>query len=135
MQILLGHDVAVAQWVGEKIGTPIAPPYTAIGFIDRGGTLRVGFVFFRYEPGGNLDFTLAATAPLQRGMLRAVGHYVFEQLGCRRLTSRPRAGQARQADMLKRAGFVLEARLKDYYADDDALQFRLLRRDAMRWMQ
>lgn len=135
MHILLGHDVAVAGWVGEKIGAPIPPPYTAIGFLDRDGTLRVGFVFFRYEPNGNLDFTLAATAPLQRGMLRAIGHYVFEQLGCKRLTSRPRASNARQADMLKRAGFVLEARLKDYYADDDALQFRLLRRDAMRWMQ
>ena len=61
MRLLLGHDVAVAEWIGGRIGAPIIPPYTALGWINGDGDLAVGFVFSNYTPGGNIDMGLAAS--------------------------------------------------------------------------
>ena len=55
MQLLVGHDIAVAGWVGGRIGVPMTPPYTALGFLDREGTLAAGFVFYGFVPRGNID--------------------------------------------------------------------------------
>ena len=134
MHLVAGHDAAVAGWIAQRVGAPIAPPYTALGWIDGDGMLRVGFVFFRYEPGGNMDFTLAASGRLTRGILTTVADYVFVQAGCCRMTSRPHRANTHHCTMLKKAGFIPEGILKDYYGEkDDAVHYRLLKRQC-RWL-
>lgn len=145
MRLLPGHDATIAEWVGARIGVPVAPPYTALGwiedFVDQdgrerpgGGTLRVGFVFYGYAPGGNIDIAVAASGRLTRGMLATVADYVFDQIGATRITARAFKRNGQACDMLKRAGFTAECVAKAYYGPaDDAVQFRMLRRDC-RWL-
>lgn len=134
MILIAGHDVAVAQWVASKTGREIAPPYTALGWIGRDDHLAIGMVFYGYAPRGNLDMAVAASGLLTRGVIRAAAHYAFVQVGARRVTARPPALHERAIAILRRVGFVREAVLKDFYEDDDAVQLRLRRRDAERWL-
>lgn len=134
VRLLIGHDAAVAEWVGNRIGVPVAPPYTALGWVDDNGTLKVGFVFYGYAPGGNIDIAVAASGRMTRGMLTTVGDYVFGQIGATRITARAFKRNEQACDMLKRAGFVAECVAKAYYGPaDDAVQYRLLKRDC-RWL-
>lgn len=134
MHLVAGHDAIVASWISERVGAPISPPYTALGWIDDEAALRVGFVFYRYEVGGNIDFTLAASGRLTRGILGAVADYVFNHAGCRRMTSRPLMANERHCRLLERAGFKREAVLSDYYGEGEhAVQYRLLKRQC-RWL-
>ena len=50
MDAITGNDVAVAAWLSERIGAPILPPYTAIGF-GRGDAILAAAVFNDYTPG------------------------------------------------------------------------------------
>jgi hypothetical protein len=134
MRVVVGHDVAVAGWVGEQIGAPMIPPYTALGFLDRSDRLAAGFVFYGCVPGGNVDMAVAARGLLTRGTLRAVAHYAFEQLGAARITCRPPASYDRAIGILKRVGFVQETVCKGWYGADNAVQLRILKRDARRWL-
>lgn len=135
MQVLIGHDVAVATWVGNRIGVPMTPPYTAIGFLDRDGALAAGFVFYGYVPGGNVDMAVAARGMLTRGAIRAVAHYAFVQAGAARISVRPPASNERAIDILKRAGFKPEAPLKHFYGKGaPALQLRIFKSEAKRWL-
>lgn len=134
MNLLVGHDAAVAQWVGDKIGVPMIPPYTALGWIDNEGLLRVGFVFFGYVPLGNIDIAIASSGRLTRGILSVVADYVFMQIAAKRMTARTRRSNTLACDLLRRAGFVQECICKSFYADDDAVQFRM-RKSECRWLK
>lgn len=134
MRLLLGHDATVAEWVGERIGSPMVPPYTALGWLDDVGNLAVGVCFFNFVPGGNIEMGLAASGRLTRGILSAVAHYAFFQVGARRITARVKRGNERAADMLMRAGFKAECNCKRYYADDDAMQFRMFKSEC-KWLK
>jgi len=134
MRLLLGHDDAVAQWVGWKIGVPLSQPYTAIGWIDDPGHLQVGFVFHNYVPGGNIEIAVAASGMLTRSILATVGNYAFNQAGARRIMARTPASNKKACDILQRIGFVKESVCRHFYPDDDAAQYRLLKKDAERWL-
>lgn len=135
MRALCGHDAAVAEWVGNRIGVVMTPPYTAIGFLDRAGTLVAGFVFYGYTPGGNIDIAIALSGRLTRGALRAVCQYAFVQIPATRITARPLRSHAAACDQLKRAGFVQECVARDYRGPGlDVLQLRLIAKDC-RWLR
>ena len=134
MILLTGHDVEVADWVGRKIGAPIIPPYTALGWLDEDGTLVAGIVFHTYVPNGNIDMAIALSGRLTRPMMATVADYMFRQCAARRCTARTARKNERAQSILKRIGFVQEAICAKYFSDDDAVQFRLLKREAKRWM-
>lgn len=134
MTPIFGEDVAVAAWVSERIGRPIEPPYTAIGFRDHNGGLA-GVVFNDYVPGGNIEMTVASDVRFTRRMFKIIARYVFGQLGCCRLTVRTRKSNAAVCEMAERIGFVREATLKDFFGPGDHAElFRMLRRDCKRWL-
>src|SRR5690242_2299798 len=76
-------DERVARFVGERCETIIYPPYTAMG-VERDGTITAGVVFNCYT-GNDISVTVAG-GPFNRGFMAAVGKYVFEQIGCLRIT-------------------------------------------------
>ena len=76
-------DERVARFVGERCGVIIYPPYTAMG-IERNGQVTAGAVFNCYT-GNDISVTVAG-GPFHRGFISAVGQYVFEQIGCLRMT-------------------------------------------------
>ncbi len=134
MRLLTGHDATIAEWVGRRIEAEIVPPYAAMGWIDEQGMLAVGFVFHSYIPGGNIEMALASSGRLTRGILRTVAHYVLDTAQATRITARTRQRNEQACWLLKRAGFVQECVCRDYYPDDSAVQFRMLRSDIERWL-
>ncbi len=73
----------VAKFVGERCDTIIYPPFTAMG-LERNGQVTAGVVFNCYT-GSDIEVTVAG-GPFSRGFIRSVGKYVFEQIGCIRMT-------------------------------------------------
>lgn len=126
--ILLGHDQAVAEWVGRINGKPFHPPFTAIGSIDRAGTLTGGFVFTGFN-GDAIEMSLAGSGVVERGMWRAVLVYVFEQLGCARLQVHTRRTNKVVRRQATRLGLHFEGVARRLYGDADGLCYSLIRDD------
>src|SRR3546814_7952982 len=81
MRLIEGE--AVARFVSDRLGFAVCPPYTTLG-IEREGEIVGGVIFNCFE-GASVHVTLAGTG-WTRGFLRAVGGYVYNQLGCIRMT-------------------------------------------------
>jgi hypothetical protein len=77
-------DERCARFVSEVIGVGMCPPYTVMG-IEKDSAI-VGAVLFNHFEGADLHVTLAGHG-WNRGFLRAVGSYVYDQLGCERMTA------------------------------------------------
>lgn len=75
-------DDRVARFVGAHINAIIYPPFTCMG-IERDGQI-IGGVVFNCFTGHDLEVTVAGTG-WTRGFFKAVGEYVFRQLGCIRM--------------------------------------------------
>lgn len=76
-------DARVARFVGERCETIIYPPFTCMG-IERDGKIVAGVIFNCFT-GHDVAVTVAG-GPFTRSFINAVGKYVFEQLGCLRLS-------------------------------------------------
>jgi RimJ/RimL family protein N-acetyltransferase len=78
-------DARVIAFVSDMIGRDIIPPCTAIG-IEEAGEIVAGVVFNTYT-GPDIEITVAALpGKVTRGFVRACGCYVFDQLGCLRVS-------------------------------------------------
>lgn len=123
--ILLGHDKTVADWVAAKTGKPFHPPFTAIGVIDREGTLTAGYVFTGFN-GDGVEMSVAGRGVLNRDGWRVVLDYVFNQLNCVRLqmhTSRRNKKVCKTLHRLFPRGF--EGIARKFYGKDDGVCFAL----------
>jgi hypothetical protein len=76
-------DERVAKFVGERCETIIYPPFTAMG-IEKDGQITAGVIFNCYT-GNDIAVTVAG-GPFNRAFIAAVGKYVFEQIGCLRMS-------------------------------------------------
>lgn len=103
-------DERVARFVGAQIATIIYPPFTCMG-IERDGDIIAGAVFNCYT-GPDIEVTVAGHG-WTRGFLKAVGQYVFGQLGCIRLQITTE--QESIASVSERMGGKREGVLRDKY--------------------
>lgn len=137
MKLIFGYDDAIARIVGEGLGQTIHPPYTCIGVVDWRGNVKGGFVFNGFN-GSNIEMTAWLDSALTRGLIRAVMHYAFIQLGCNRLSARTKRSNKPVQSMLPRAGLRYEATLKQYFGPekkDDAILYCINRETALRkWL-
>lgn len=108
-------------YLESRLNTVFTPPYTVIG-IEKGGKIVGGWLFNDYN-GHNVEITVALDAPLLPGMIRAVEHYLFEQMRVTRVTGRCRESNTKSAGMMKRLGFTWEGRLPGYYGTEAAQLF------------
>lgn len=102
-----------------KMGQTFAPPYTAIGILDDSGQLKGGMLFNGHAE-GDIEVTCFAPGRLQRGPIRAGCAYVFETLGCNRMSARTRASSLAVHGVLQKIGFKKEGILRSYYQDGEA---------------
>lgn len=113
----------VARFVSGITGASFCPPYTTMGLM-RGQDIVAGVIFNQFE-GPNVHVTIAGTG-WTAGFVKAVGEYVFDQLGCLRMTVTTE--QERVADYALRLGGEVEGRMKDYYGEGrDAILVGILR--------
>lgn len=128
MILILDRHDAIAGFVGRGLGTTILPPYTAIGWAS--GNEIVGGAVFNCWNGSNIELTLYAPNAIYRGVVLALKHYAFEQLGALRVSATTRRGNVPVRKMLPRAGFEFEGVAKQFFGPtraDDGLRFVLRR--------
>lgn len=102
----------VARFVGGQLQRPFCPPYTAIG-IERGGEIVAGTVFNQFE-GADVHVTVAGKrGAFTRAYIKAVGEYVFQQLGCIRMTIV--SEQPEVIDIARRLGAQTEGRIRNHF--------------------
>lgn len=109
MDLLYGHNEAVAAWVAAHIpgcergfDKPVS-----IGVVD-GERLIGGTVFHNYQPeAGVIEMSSAGTSPrwLSRTMLKAIFGYVFDQIGCQLVVMRVSERNGRMVKIAEKFGF------------------------------
>jgi hypothetical protein len=132
-RLLLYADAAVGSWMAGKLGQTFLPPYTAIGILGWNGQLVGGMLFNQYAE-GDVEVTCFAPGRLGRGPLKAGCAYVFQTLGCNRMSARTRASSLAVQVVLRKIGFQQEGVLRQYYSDgEDAILFGMLKGEC-RWL-
>lgn len=109
MDLLYGHNEAVAAWVAANIpgcergfDRPVA-----IGVVEN-ERLIGGTCFHNYNPeAGVIEMSSAGTSPrwLSRKMIRAIFGYVFDQIGCQLAVMRVSERNSRMIEIAERFGF------------------------------
>ena len=115
----------VAQFVSQRIGVALCPPYTCMGF-KKDGLLMGGVIFNGWEA-RNVHVTVAGSG-WTRSFIKAVGEYVFGQMDCLRMTVT--TAQQEVAEYGQRLGGMIEAEMEDYYGEGQtAMQVGVLRKN------
>lgn len=132
-RLILGHDAEIAAWVSKRVPRPFDPknlgPYHAIGVEDAQGSPLAGFVYTRFK-GHDVEITGASTSPrwAQRGVICALLHYPFIQMGCVRVTMFTAKRNKRARRVIRRLGFVEEGTHPlAFDGTNDAVSYGLLR--------
>lgn len=96
--------------MAERTGAPLVPPFEAFGW-ERNGEIAVGVVANCYT-GPDVQITVAG-GPWSRELLRELGAYVYDELGCCRMsfvTEQPAV-----ADMALRCGARVEGVIRSCF--------------------
>lgn len=132
MNLILGHDVLVADWVRQR--APHAESgfekFVAIGVEDE-GSLIAGVVYDQYYPGVSIHVSIASTTPkwCNRRILKGLFTYPFGQMKVKRLTAYTGSSMASVRGFLERLGFRQEGILRQGFADDDAVIYGMLKHE------
>jgi RimJ/RimL family protein N-acetyltransferase len=110
MRLSFDRETVVA-WANKRL-TPACDPKTstAIGVIDPKTDKIIAAAVFHNFKGHDVEIGFAADSPrwAQRGVIRAIFHYVFIQLGCSRLTTITAETNHRARKLNEGLGFKLE---------------------------
>ena len=105
-------DIRVVEFVSEQLSTSFIPPFTTIG-LEKDGAIIAGVIFHCFE-GPNVHLTIAGSG-WTRGLLKAVGSYVFETLGCERFTLTTEKPEV--AKLGERLGGVTEGIMRNQFGN------------------
>jgi RimJ/RimL family protein N-acetyltransferase len=131
---VFGDDANVARWVGERVGISDFGPCSAIGFVKDDNEPIAGVVFNNWhapsDP-GLIEATIASTSPrwCNRATLAVIFGYVFNQVGCRRLTATTEAKNQPTRAFLCHLGFREEGVIRQGFPTDDAVVYGMLREE------
>lgn len=122
----------IAGWLGARLGVTFAPPYLALASLDHRGEI-IGAIVLNNFDGTNIDLTGAGEGGFMPSIVRGVARYIFDQLGCARVTLRTRKSNKQTRRLLNRH-FKFEVVLKSWFGNEDAYQFRMCR-DECPWLE
>ena len=138
MNVIYGHDEAVAEWVKQR--TPYVVngfgESTAIGVADS-DLLLAGIVYHEWRPAyRSMQVSIASEGKrwCSRRIMKSFYAYPFIQMGCKRITAMVAADNNDSIDFVTRLGFQLEGNLRMGCGDIDCLVFGQLRGEAMQWI-
>jgi RimJ/RimL family protein N-acetyltransferase len=127
--LIVVDGAEIGTYVGSRLGVTIYPPFQAIGFLTDDKRPLAAFVFNEFNH-SNIEMTIVAEpGGITRQILRYVAHYVFVKNKCRRLTVRTRKRNKKILQLAPRYGFKYECIAKQFFPDDDAVVFRMLKED------
>lgn len=125
----LVENAAIAGFLEDKLKVKISPPFTAFGFVSDDNRPMCAVLFNDFNQ-ANMEMTIyAEPGGITRQVLKYLANYVFVKNGCRRLTVRTKKRNKRVLQLAPRYGFKYECLLKNFFPDDDAVMFRMLRED------
>jgi RimJ/RimL family protein N-acetyltransferase len=118
MRLIFGQDAAVAEWVSRRIPYITSfKDFVAIGVAD-GNRPIAGVVYDTWQPEyRTMQVSVAAIDPrwAQRGVLRALLHYPFEQMGVYKLWSAMAAENERALKFNRGIGFKRDGILRHQF--------------------
>lgn len=118
-------------------GYPISEPFSAMGWMKDKDL--VGQCIFNDYTGANIEIHLYAPKCFNKKTIRDVYTYVFNQLGCERLTAKPYTTNKKLLQLLERIGFVYEFTQEGYYKENniliDAEVYKLTRKTIPSWVK
>jgi RimJ/RimL family protein N-acetyltransferase len=126
--IVTGQSAAVARWLETRLGQKFLPPYEAIGIVNGKGQ-RIGAVVLNDFADRNIELTAYGPGAFSRGVLSAISRYCFIQLDCKRITVRTRASNLYVRRVIEKHGAKQEGTLRDWYDDEDAIIYGLLKHE------
>jgi hypothetical protein len=127
--VRLIENEAIASFIEEKLQVKISPPYTAFGFASDDNRPLCAVLFNEFNQ-SNIEMTIyAEPGGITREVIRYVANYVFVKNNCRRLTVRTKKRNKRVLQLAPRYGFKYECIAKQFFPDDDAVVFRMLRQE------
>ena len=126
--IVTGQSAAVAKWAGERLGCSFIPPFEAVGILNRNGQ-RIGAAILNDHADRNIELTAYGPGAFSRHVCVWLAHYCFIQNNCRRVTTRTAASNLYVRKLLEHYGWAKEGTLREWYDDDDAIIYGLLRGD------
>lgn len=138
-RLAFGESELIARWVAMRTGMDYDAdfgPCAAIAVLI-GDELAAAVAYTHHDPKrGNVHMSIAATTPrwATRGTIRALLHYPFEQLRCRRVTALVRRKNKRCRRFLEGIGFRYEGNIRKGYGDDDCIVYGMLGLEAARWL-
>lgn len=120
---MIVSDDRCAKFVSDALGLGLCPPFTAMG-IEKDGQIVAAVVFNQFE-GANIHVSVAGKG-WTRGFMRAVGEYVYRQLGCERMTVT--TDQPKVIAFAERCGGQVEGVMRSHFgAGRDATIVGILR--------
>lgn len=105
-------DERVARFVSERLNFALCPPYSVVG-MERDGKIIAGVLINHFE-GHDCHISVAGTG-WTRSFLEAVGEYVFEGLGCLRMTFITE--QPHVISLAERLGGKIEGCMRDHFGE------------------
>lgn len=110
-------EPGAGQWVMDRCGGAFSPLHDHSFTTHRDGQIIGGFVLCQYL-GNSITVHMAGDDKFwcSRDLLWLIFHYAFEQLGCYKALAPLRSDQHRVIAMDTRAGWNLEAVVRDAYA-------------------
>lgn len=129
---MICHGEPLRPALEALLGGPVPEGTKFIGRVVDGQVVAVAGI--GHWCGFDCELSIGATGGLSREFIRAVFRYVFDDLGCRRVTGRVDAA-LEWAKQLPRLGFVEEGRLREgAVGGGDTIIFGMLRREC-RWLE
>lgn len=123
------------EWIMEQVGGVFRPEYDHSIASYRDGKLLGGFVLAAYM-GNSIAVHDAACDPrwCSRELMWMLCHYVFRQLNCKKLIAPVPSDNTHALELNFRAGFRLEAIIKDALAPGLHLLLLTMEATSCRWL-
>ena len=116
----------IRGWLESKLGCTFADPCEVIGILDRTGR-PIGAALFNDRSCRNIELTVYGPGAFRRDVCRQIAAYCFDQMRCERITVRTRYGNEKVRAIIERFGWKPEGILRNFYGDDDAVIYGMLR--------
>ena len=123
--MLLTDDPRLLKWAEQQLGADFGEHARNLATV---GEDYLGVVVYNNYAHRNINMSIATTSPkwCTRRFLRAVFHYPFNQLDCRRVTGITGESNIQTIKLLERLGFSYEGALREFFGED-ALIYGMLK--------
>ncbi len=136
MSLVFGRDEEVVQWAANKLrlrplgelSALFVRPFTTIGVRDRLGRYSGAFIFNRFT-GPDVELTVVGSGAITRHAFQAAARYIFDDLGCVRVSAMIRDDNYRALAVAHKFGFKQEGIKRNGFKNKDAILLGLLKEE------